>query len=114
MAFATRLPKVRDHSEDFNERTWMCYHQAPPLVRVVAHVGGCRASKAPPQTQPFIASGSLLCNPSTKTECPCGRQLGETIQTACIARWYGMLQGLVAPPTAPHPVSILAPLPPLG
>src|SRR5437016_12558215 len=39
MAFATRLPKVRDHSEHFNERTWICYHQAPPWVRVVAHVG---------------------------------------------------------------------------
>ena len=39
MACATRLPKVRDHREHFNERTWVCYHQAPPLVRVVAHVG---------------------------------------------------------------------------
>src|SRR4029450_13737889 len=39
MAFATRLPKVRDHREHFNERTWIWYHQAPPWVRVVAHVG---------------------------------------------------------------------------
>src|SRR5215470_18606701 len=68
MAFATRLPTVREHREHFNERTWLCYHQAPPLVRVVAHVEGCRASKAPPRTQPFIASGNLSCNTSTKTE----------------------------------------------
>ena len=39
MAFASRLPKVWYHSEDFNKRTWMCYHQAPPLARVVAYVG---------------------------------------------------------------------------
>jgi len=29
---------------------------------------GCQASNAPPRTQPFIASGSLSCNPYTKTE----------------------------------------------
>src|SRR5436853_7939729 len=45
MAFATRLPKVRDHSEHFNERTWICYHQAPPWVRVVAHVGDAGQAK---------------------------------------------------------------------
>jgi hypothetical protein len=39
MACATWLPKVREQSEHCNERTWMCYHQAPPLARVVAHVG---------------------------------------------------------------------------
>src|SRR5215468_6291873 len=71
MAFPTWLPKVRYHREHFNKRTRLCYHQAPPLVRVVVHVGGCRASKAPPQTQPFIASGNLSCNASTKTEWPC-------------------------------------------
>src|SRR5262249_54102735 len=30
--------------------------------------GGCRASKAPPGTHPFSASGNLSCNASTKTE----------------------------------------------
>ena len=25
------------------------------------------------------------------------RQLGQTIQTACMERWYGTLRGLVAP-----------------
>jgi hypothetical protein len=39
MAFATRLPKVGYRRKHFNERTWMCYHQAPPLERVVAQVG---------------------------------------------------------------------------
>src|SRR5437879_6125298 len=45
MAFATQLPKVRDHSEHFNERTWIYYHQAPPWVRVVAHVENTKQAK---------------------------------------------------------------------
>jgi hypothetical protein len=39
MTFTTSLLNVRYQSEHFNERPWMCYPQAPPLVRVVAHVG---------------------------------------------------------------------------
>src|SRR5262249_24932369 len=39
MAFPTRLPKVGHRRKHFNEWTWLCYHQAPPLERVVAHVG---------------------------------------------------------------------------
>src|SRR5262249_53439227 len=34
--------------------------------------GECRASRAPPRTQPFIASRNLSCNPYTKTEGPWG------------------------------------------
>jgi hypothetical protein len=39
MALATRLPQVGYGREHFNERMGRCYHQAPPLVRVVAQVG---------------------------------------------------------------------------
>jgi hypothetical protein len=38
MAFATRLTKVRQRSEHFDERTWMCSHQVPLSERVVGHV----------------------------------------------------------------------------
>jgi hypothetical protein len=39
MAFPTRLAHVRNHRKHCNARTRMCSHQAPPLARVVAHVG---------------------------------------------------------------------------
>src|SRR6516164_8490740 len=73
MAFTTRLANVRNHRKHFKERTWMCYHQVPPLVRVCGARGGCPASKVPPRTQPFIASENLSCHTSTKTERPCTR-----------------------------------------
>jgi hypothetical protein len=45
MTFATRLTKVRDRSEHFDERTGMCYHQAPPSERVVMHVRDAEQAK---------------------------------------------------------------------
>src|SRR5215468_10564041 len=53
MPFTTRLPKVRYHSEHFDEWTWVCYHQAPPWVRVVAHVGDAG------QAQPHLEHNPL-------------------------------------------------------
>src|SRR5215510_11004429 len=38
MACATRLTKVGQRREHFDERTWLCSHQVPPSERVVAHV----------------------------------------------------------------------------
>jgi hypothetical protein len=45
-ALTTRLAHVRKHRQHCNERTWMCYHQVPPLVRVGAHVGDARQAKS--------------------------------------------------------------------
>src|SRR5437870_5242562 len=72
MAFATRLPKVRDHSEHFNERTWICYHQAPPWVRVVAHVGD--AGQAKPHLEHNLLSllGTCHAMPLRKLNDPGG------------------------------------------
>ena len=60
MAFATGLTKVGHRSEHFNERTWMCYHQAPPVKRVVAHVGD--AGQAKPHLEPNPLSLLRACN----------------------------------------------------
>ena len=46
MTFATRLTKVRYRSEHFDERTGMCYHQAPPSERVVMHVRDAGQAKS--------------------------------------------------------------------
>src|SRR5262249_35170522 len=58
MAFAAWLPKVRYHSEHCNERTWICYHQAPPWVRVVAHVGDAGQAKPHLEHNPLSLLGT--------------------------------------------------------
>src|SRR6266446_3925978 len=70
MAFATRLPNVRDHSEHFNERTWICYHQAPPLVRVVAHVGDAGQAKPHLEHNPLSLLGTCHAMPLRKLNDP--------------------------------------------
>src|SRR5438876_10919322 len=72
MAFATRLPKVRDHSEHFNERTWICYHQAPPWVRVVAHVGDAGQAKPHLEHNPLSLLGTCHAMPLRKLNDPAG------------------------------------------
>src|SRR5438445_7486779 len=72
MAFATRLPKVRDHSEHFNERTWICYHQAPPLARVVAHVGDAGQAKPHLEHNPLSLLGAWHATPIRKLNDPGG------------------------------------------
>src|SRR5215470_14004896 len=76
MAFATRLPKVRYHSEHFNERTWMCYHQAPPLVRVVAHVGDAGQAKPHLEHNPLSLLGTCYAMPLRKLNDPAGSPRG--------------------------------------
>src|SRR4030095_3815314 len=57
MPFATRLPKVGDRREYFNERTWMCYHQTPPLERVVAQVWDAGRAKPHLEHNPLSPLG---------------------------------------------------------
>jgi hypothetical protein len=74
MAFATRLPKVRDQSEHFNERTWMCYHQAPPWERVVAQVGDAGQAKPHLEHNPLSRIGVCHAIPIRKLNGP-GREV---------------------------------------
>src|SRR5215467_6637981 len=70
MAFATRLPKVRDHREHFNEWTWMCYHETPPLVRVVAHVGDAGQATPHLEHNPLSLLGACSATPVRKLNDP--------------------------------------------
>src|SRR5262245_34318968 len=72
MAFTTWLPKVRYHREHFNERTWMCYHQIPPLVRVVAHVGDAGQAKPHLEHNPLSLLGTCHAMPLRKLNDPAG------------------------------------------
>src|SRR5262249_11466265 len=73
MAFSTGLPKVRDHREHFNERTWMCYHQVPPLGRVVAHVGDAGQAKPHLEHNPLSLLGTCHAMPLRKLNDPGAR-----------------------------------------
>jgi hypothetical protein len=55
MAFPTRLTKVGPRSEHFNERTGMCYHQAPPVERIVAHVGDAGKQSSTSNTPLYLS-----------------------------------------------------------
>src|SRR2546427_3567101 len=70
MACATRFPKVRYHSEHCNERTWMCYHQVPPLARVVAHVGDAGQAKPHLEHNPFSLLRACHATPIRKLNDP--------------------------------------------
>ena len=82
MAFASRLPKVRYHSKHFNKRTWMCYHQAPPLVRVVAHVGDAGQARPHLEHNPLSLLGTCHATPIRKLNDP------ESTAIAVGARFY--------------------------
>src|SRR5262249_47306041 len=70
MAFATRLTKIGYHSEHFNERTWMCYHQAPPWERVVAHVRDAGQAKPHREHNPLSLLGACNATPIRKLNDP--------------------------------------------
>src|SRR6516164_7800401 len=70
MAFTTRLANVRDHRKHFNERTRMCYHQAPPLARVVAHVGDAGQAKPHLEHNPLSLLGACHATPIRKLNDP--------------------------------------------
>jgi hypothetical protein len=69
-AFASRLPQVLYHREHFNERTWMWYHQAPPLVRVVAHIGDAGQAKPHLEHNPLSLLGTCHAMPLLKLNDP--------------------------------------------
>src|SRR3982751_4922467 len=70
MAFPTRLTKVGDCREHFNERTGMCYHQTPPWVRVVAHVGDAGQAKPHLEHNPLSLLGTCHAMPLRKLKDP--------------------------------------------
>jgi hypothetical protein len=70
MAFASRLPKVRYHREHFNKRTWMCYHQAPPLARAVADVGDAGQAKPHLEHNPLSRLEAYHTTPIRKLNDP--------------------------------------------
>jgi hypothetical protein len=70
MTFATRLTKVRDRSEHFDERTGMCYHQAPPSERVVMHVRDAEQAKPHLEHNPLSLLGACYATPRRKLNDP--------------------------------------------
>src|SRR5262245_46256712 len=82
MAFTTRLAHVRDQSKYFNERTWMCSHQVPPLVRVVAHVGDARQAKSHFEHNPLSLLRTCYAMPLRKLNDP-GRHPFPWRSSAC-------------------------------
>jgi hypothetical protein len=78
MTFATRLTKVRDRSEHFDERTGMCYHQAPPSERVVMHVRDAEQAKPHLEHNPLSLLGACYATPRRKLNDP-----GSITDMAC-------------------------------
>src|SRR5262249_44035844 len=70
MPFAARLPKVGDRREYFNERTWRCYHQTPPLERVVAQVWDAGQAKPHLEHNPLAPLGVCHAIPIRKLNGP--------------------------------------------
>src|SRR6476646_3491839 len=70
MTFATRLTKVRYRSEHFDERTGMCYHQAPPSERVVVHVRDAEQAKPHLEHNPLSLLGACYATPRRKLNDP--------------------------------------------
>src|SRR5262245_23424709 len=93
MAFATWLPKVGHRSEHFNERTWMCYHQAPPVERVVAHVGDAGQAKSHLEHNPLSLPRACNATPIRKLNDPGNGTAGSTVRSPtnagrnCISVW---------------------------
>src|SRR4029453_4190780 len=70
MAFATGLTKVGHRRDHFNERTGMCYHQAPPVERVVAHVGDAGQAKSHLEHNPLSLPSAWNATPIRKLNDP--------------------------------------------
>src|SRR5215475_2439899 len=107
MAFAAWLPKVRDHSEHCNERTWICYHQAPPWVRVVAHVGDAGQAKPHLEHNPLSLLGTCHAMALRKLNDPVHPHRREVSPLARRVMWQPVsvpLQGGLRffPPPYPH------------
>src|SRR5713226_3510592 len=70
MTCATRLTKVRYRSEHFDERTGMCYHQAPPSERVVVHVRDAGQAKPHLEHNPLSLLGACYATPRRQLNDP--------------------------------------------
>src|SRR5262249_61966908 len=70
MTCATRFTKVRYRREHFDERTGMCYHQAPPTARVVVHVRDAGQAKPHLEHNPFSRLGACDATPRRKLNDP--------------------------------------------
>src|SRR4029450_2154898 len=100
MPFATRLPKVGDRREYFNERTWMCYHQTPPLERVVAQVWDAGRAKPHLEHNPLSPLGVCHAIPIRKLNGPAQRH------PAVPERLRGTYAGLASEPVVTHLASL--------
>src|SRR4029453_6197381 len=85
MTFATRLTKVRDRSEHFDERTGMCYHQAPPSERVVMHVRDAEQAKPHLEHNPLSLLGACYATPRRKLNDPA--TVLRTLDSAHLPAW---------------------------
>src|SRR5262245_66687166 len=94
MAFATWFPTVRYHREHCNEGTWMCYHQALPLTRVVAHVGDAGQAKPHLEHNPLSLLGTCHATPIRKLNDPDCDAL-SWLYTGVMCRCYLMSQRAV-------------------
>src|SRR2546423_12700842 len=74
MTFATRLTKVGNGREHFDQRTRMCYHKVPPSERVVAQVGNAGQAKPHREHNPLSLLGARLATPIRKLNDPVGRR----------------------------------------
>jgi hypothetical protein len=79
MTFATRHTKVRYRSEHFDERTGMCYHQAPPSERVVMHVRDAEQAKPHLEHSPLSLLGACYATPRRKLNDPA--QIGTSLDS---------------------------------
>src|SRR2546430_16454458 len=70
MTFATRLTKVGNGREHFDQRTRMCYHKVPPSERVVAQVGDAGQAKPHREHHPLSLLGARLATPIRKLNDP--------------------------------------------
>src|SRR2546423_14346071 len=70
MTFATRLTKVGNGREHFDQRTRMCYHKVPPSERVVAQVGNAGQAKPHREHNPLSLLGARLATPIRKLNDP--------------------------------------------
>src|SRR5215475_13404657 len=94
MPFAARLPKVGDRREYFNERTWRCYHQTPPLERVVAQVWDAGQAKPHLEHNPLAPLGVCHAIPIRKLNGP--GALVTALQAA-LPTLEGLLSDVVQP-----------------
>src|SRR2546428_6037332 len=84
-------------SKYLNERTRMCYHQAPPLARVVAHVGDAGQAKPHLEHNPLSLLGTCHAMPLRKLNDPGVTQSRLTVPQSRPGTRPGRAQTLPTP-----------------